>query len=151
MPGSLARRLLHLAPCPVLAIPAGAKVAYDSTFDRESVVARGRGCVFLPMTDTTRAGIIPGMKTATELLRFVEERSDDSIPNEPAFIWDLNVGRLRWVSDPRNAGGGAWMLAVGAHDRPLLGIPRSDQAEALELSRRFVGEYMSNVAHHYVD
>ena len=105
----------------------------------------------MPMTDAPRAVIIPSMKAPNDLLRFVEERSDDSVPNEPAFVWELNVGRLRWVGDPQSAGGGRWVLAVGAHDRPLLGIPRSDEAQALEQSRRFVAEYMSNVAHHYVD
>ncbi len=91
------------------------------------------------------------MKTADDLLQFLEERTDDSAADGPVISWNLRVGLLRWDADPRRGVAGAWVLTIGAHDRVLHGVPRADQAEALERSRRFVAEYMSSVSHHYVD
>lgn len=91
------------------------------------------------------------MKTADDLLQFLDERTEGSATDAPSVSWNLRVGRLRWDADPRGGVAGAWVLTVGAHDRVLHGVPRADRAEALERSRRFVAEYMSSVSHHYVD
>lgn len=91
------------------------------------------------------------MKTADDLLQFLDERTEDTASDASTVSWNLRVGRLRWVAEPRGGVAGAWVLTVGAHDRVLHGVSRADPAEALERSRRFVAEYMSSVAHHYVD
>ncbi len=91
------------------------------------------------------------MKTADDLLQFLDERTQESDGDGSAVSWNLRVGLLRWDEDPGRGVAGAWVLTVGAHDRVLHGVSRADRAEALERSRRFVAEYMSSVAHHYVD
>lgn len=91
------------------------------------------------------------MSQATDLLQFLDERTDDDAPGGPSVSWNLRVGLLRWVTDQRGGVAGAWVLTVGAHDRVLHGVDRGDRGEALERSRRFVAEYMSSVSHHYVD